>query len=94
MGSFINIFTDGGARGNPGNAAIGVYITDSENKKVSGFGKKIGISTNNVAEYKAVLEALDFVVGNKEKLQSQNLAKVGTVLSQAEDQKNLSPRAK
>jgi len=70
MGSFINIFTDGGARGNPGNAAIGVYITDSENKKVSGFGKKIGISTNNVAEYKAVLEALDFVVGNKEKLGS------------------------
>ena len=70
MNDFISIFTDGGARGNPGNAAIGVYITDSKNQEIAGFGKKIGISTNNVAEYKAVLEALNFITKNKEKLRS------------------------
>ncbi len=46
------IHTDGGARGNPGPAAIGVIIG---NKK---YGERIGETTNNVAEYKAVLFAL------------------------------------
>jgi len=68
MNDFVNIFTDGGSRGNPGEGAIGVYITYSNNNELTGFGKKIGISTNNVAEYKAVLEGLDFVARNKEKL--------------------------
>lgn len=60
----INIFTDGGARGNPGPAAVGVFISDDK-KKIAGFGEKIGISTNNVAEYKAVIAALDFLIKNK-----------------------------
>lgn len=67
-GNFINVFTDGGARGNPGEAAIGVYITDENKKQIAGFGKKIGIATNNVAEYSAVLEALSWINENKEKL--------------------------
>lgn len=66
MNNFINIYTDGGSRGNPGEAAIGVYITNQDNKKVAGFGKKIGFSTNNVAEYKAVVEALNWIIENKE----------------------------
>lgn len=61
----INIFTDGGARGNPGASAIGVYITDEQDKKIAGFGKTIGVATNNVAEYKAVVEALDWIIENK-----------------------------
>lgn len=61
----INVFTDGGARGNPGPAGIGVYIETETNKKIAGFGKTIGIATNNVAEYKAVIEALDWIIENK-----------------------------
>ena len=64
----INVFTDGGARGNPGPGAIGVYITDGKNNKIVGFGKTIGIATNNVAEYKAVIEALDWIIENKKSL--------------------------
>ncbi len=64
----IKIFTDGGARGNPGPAAIGVYVTDGRGERLSGFGKTIGVATNNVAEYKAVIEALDWVIENKKDL--------------------------
>lgn len=48
----ISIYTDGGARGNPGPAAIGVVIDDAS------YGEYIGETTNNVAEYKAVISAL------------------------------------
>lgn len=65
----LNVFTDGGARGNPGPSAIGVYITDQNDKEIAGFGKEIGIATNNVAEYKAVLEALSWIIENKESLE-------------------------
>lgn len=58
----IIIHTDGGARGNPGPAAVGVVIEDMTSKKViKEFGKKIGETTNNVAEYTAVLEALAYL---------------------------------
>ncbi len=58
------IHTDGGARGNPGPAAIGVVIEAIDGEKggkpitVATFGKKIGKATNNVAEYQAVVAAL------------------------------------
>ncbi|MBI2195587.1 MAG: ribonuclease HI family protein [Candidatus Levybacteria bacterium] len=68
MRSKIGIFTDGGARGNPGKAAIGVYIKDSQGKVLAEIGKTIGIGTNNVAEYKAVIEALNWVIENREVL--------------------------
>ena len=61
----LNVFTDGGARGNPGPSAIGVYIENGNNKKILGFGKQIGFATNNVAEYKAVIEALSWIIENK-----------------------------
>lgn len=61
----ILIHTDGGSRGNPGQAAIGVFIED-ENKTLAKIGKKIGVTTNNVAEYKAVLEALSWILENKD----------------------------
>jgi len=48
----ISVHTDGGARGNPGPAAIGVVIDGA------GYGAYIGETTNNVAEYKAVISAL------------------------------------
>lgn len=61
----INIHTDGGSRGNPGSAAYGFYITDYTGKEIHADGKVIGIATNNVAEYTAVIEALDWVIRNK-----------------------------
>lgn len=65
----ILIFTDGGARGNPGPAAIGVYITDDKGNKLAAIGKKIGDATNNTAEYKAVIEALSWLIKNKQDLE-------------------------
>lgn len=59
--SIIHIYTDGGSRGNPGQAAIGVVITDDTGTPLASFGKRLGIATNNVAEYTAVIEALDWV---------------------------------
>ena len=70
------VHTDGGARGNPGPAAVGVVIDicDCQGKHVQGqhktkrvytLGKPIGETTNNVAEYKAVIEALQYFVFSK-----------------------------
>lgn len=55
------VFTDGGARGNPGPAAIGVVVFDAAGKQLVKFGKTIGSTTNNVAEYSAVIAALEWV---------------------------------
>lgn len=52
------IYTDGGARGNPGPGAIGVVIK-LENGNIKKYGEKIGLATNNEAEYKAVIFALE-----------------------------------
>ncbi len=52
------VHTDGGARGNPGPAAIGVVIEDGTRKIIQKFGRRIGKATNNVAEYTAVAESL------------------------------------
>ena len=61
--SKIIVYTDGGSRGNPGPAALGVVIIGSHE-----YGERIGNTTNNIAEYKAVIFALKKVkqlVGNK-----------------------------
>jgi len=55
----LTIFTDGGARGNPGPAAIGVVIYDEQDNEMSTLSESIGIATNNIAEYKAIVRALE-----------------------------------
>jgi ribonuclease HI len=50
---------DGGSRGNPGPAAIGVVIADEHGVVVEEVAETIGVATNNVAEYKAVLRAIE-----------------------------------
>lgn len=57
----IKIFTDGGSRGNPGPSAIGVVIYDSKNTLIHSISKCIGWTTNNVAEYSAMMEALMWI---------------------------------
>ena len=57
----LNVYTDGGARGNPGPAAIGVVVKDKQGKIVYELGRTIGAATNNVAEYQAVIDALQWL---------------------------------
>ncbi|MGB2630725.1 MAG: ribonuclease HI family protein [Candidatus Omnitrophota bacterium] len=54
----VQIYTDGGARGNPGPAGIGVVLFDGSGKKLEEISKYIGSATNNVAEYLAVIYGL------------------------------------
>src|SRR5262245_15010299 len=55
----LHTFSDGGARGNPGPAAIGVVICDSHGKVVRENAECIGEMTNNKAEYRAMLKAME-----------------------------------
>lgn len=57
---FLN--TDGGSRGNPGPAAIGVVFSDENEKIIHTFKKCIGEGTNNEAEYQAITCALDILL--------------------------------
>lgn len=57
--SELIIYTDGGARGNPGPAAIGVVIKSAEGKTIKAFGRYIGVATNNQAEYQALIAGLE-----------------------------------
>jgi len=53
------VFTDGCAKGNPGPAGIGVAMKDAEGNQVYELSRFIGNATNNVAEYKALIAALE-----------------------------------
>jgi len=54
----LNIYTDGGSRGNPGPAAFALLIYDGKGRLLKSHSEYIGENTNNVAEYRAVLNAL------------------------------------
>lgn len=60
----INIYTDGGARGNPGPAGAGFVVQDSDDKTVHRQSQFLGRTTNNVAEYKALLLAYRWLKKN------------------------------
>jgi ribonuclease HI len=53
------LHVDGGSRGNPGPAAIGVTIDDGDGNRLSEIAEPIGVATNNVAEYRALLRGLE-----------------------------------
>lgn len=52
---------DGGSRGNPGPAGSGTVVIDDTGTVVAAFGKWLGITTNNVAEYTAMLDGVTWV---------------------------------
>ena len=52
---------DGGSRGNPGPSAIGVVIEDPQGETLATISRAIGVATNNVAEYSALLAGLEKV---------------------------------
>ena len=65
--SVIHVYTDGGARGNPGPSAIGVVLCDAKDTILLEHREYLGETTNNVAEYTALIRALeiakDFTTG-------------------------------
>ena len=58
------VFTDGASRGNPGEASYGFTISNEDGKLLYERGSYIGIATNNIAEYTAVLEAFKYIKEN------------------------------
>lgn len=66
------IFTDGGARGNPGEGAIGAVVKTENSHTVKRIFQRIGKTTNNIAEYSAVIKALEWLRDNVSMLQCNN----------------------
>jgi ribonuclease HI len=64
----LRIYTDGGSRGNPGHAATGTFIENEGGETLAAIGIYIGIATNNVAEYKAIIEGLEWILQNKNQM--------------------------
>ena len=56
------LWTDGGARGNPGPAAYGYVLEAEDGTVLAAHGEAIGIATNNVAEYSALIAGLEKAV--------------------------------
>ncbi len=58
----VTIFGDGGSRGNPGQAAYGFAIFDDNGELLYSEGERLGVTTNNVAEYSSVINALRWMI--------------------------------
>jgi len=58
-------YIDGGSRGNPGPAGYGVIIQDAKGKTLETLSRSIGEATNNVAEYQALLAALEYATARQ-----------------------------
>ncbi|HET7482850.1 MAG TPA: ribonuclease HI family protein [Actinomycetota bacterium] len=56
------LHTDGGARGNPGPAGIGAVLADPNGEVIGEIAQGIGVTTNNVAEYKALIAGLELAL--------------------------------
>ena len=61
----LRLRVDGGARGNPGPAALGVLIEDDQGTRLRAFHRWLGKATNNQAEYQALIEGLKAVAAWK-----------------------------
>ena len=57
----LRLYTDGASRGNPGPAALGVVIADDQDMPLRTFHRWLGATTNNEAEYRAVIDGLKAV---------------------------------
>lgn len=61
----MTLYVDGASRGNPGPAGIGVVLYDGGNRVVQSYGRYIGETTNNVAEYTALLYGLQEAISHQ-----------------------------
>ena len=55
----LRVNVDGGSRGNPGPAAIGVVVRDENGEVIADAAEPIGMATNNIAEYRALLRGIE-----------------------------------
>jgi len=62
----INVYTDGGSRGNPGPSGYGLVIYDDNQKILFKESKYLGTKTNNEAEYAGLIGALTWINDNKD----------------------------
>jgi ribonuclease HI len=60
----VTVNVDGGARGNPGPAAIGVVVRGPDEEVLEELGEAIGRATNNVAEYRALLRGIELAAAH------------------------------
>ena len=60
----VVVYCDGASRSNPGEASIVVSITESQ-LEIATISKKIGVASNNVAEYQALIEGLKYCINSK-----------------------------
>ena len=60
----LYVYTDGGSRGNPGPAAIGIVFFDENKNKIADYKECIGEHTNNQAEYMALIKALELATSH------------------------------
>lgn len=67
MHNTTEVYCDGGSRGNPGKSAA-AFVVEEDGKVVYSEAKYLGITTNNFAEYSAVLNALHWIKDNQDKL--------------------------
>ena len=58
----INVYIDGGSRGNPGPAGYGVRVENNDGQLIDEFYEAIGIATNNTAEYRGLIAALEYAI--------------------------------
>jgi len=63
INTYVTIYTDGACSGNPGPGAIGAIVLDENNQEVASYKECIGETTNNRAEYKALLKGLELAAG-------------------------------
>jgi ribonuclease HI len=63
----VSIYSDGAARGNPGPAGIGAVICNRQGKVLKEISNYIGVATNNIAEYQALIAALKETEAKKAK---------------------------
>lgn len=64
----INVYTDGGSRGNPGHSGYGLVIYDDNQKILFQESKYLGVKTNNEAEYAGLIGALIWINNNQNSL--------------------------
>ncbi len=69
----INVYTDGGSRGNPGISGYGVVVYDDQNNILYQEAKFLGIKTNNEAEYSAIIAALEWIKSHQKSYQISQL---------------------
>jgi ribonuclease HI len=72
MATHLTIYTDGGSRGNPGPAGIGVSVVNEKGEEIYFYGEAIGTATNNEAEYQGFLHSAEW-------LARQDLDEIATV---------------